>query len=105
MTKKELASALELARIGEAEFDHGTLAVFDGFGLRDFEPVHVTLWAVSRLIRYQCLFIGGGWDTAALAELASAGRRNFLIIGDGAPEYTKDGGDGGPDHGPAAYTW
>ena len=85
MTRKELARALELAKIGEREYNWAVLSVFDGFGLPDFEPIQTTLWAVSRLVRYQCLQLCGEIDTVALNELAFFARKRFLIIGEGVP--------------------
>ena len=85
MTRKELERALELAKIGEREYNWTTLAVFDGFGLPDFEPIQTTLWAVSRIIRYQCLCFDGTLEAVALNELATFGRKRFLIIGEGVP--------------------
>ena len=81
MTKQELTEAFELAQTPSEECDWSALSIFEGFGLPDFKPVHCTKWAVSRLIRYQCLYIGGGWDYKALNDLADAGRRNFNIMG------------------------
>ncbi len=60
--------------------DHEAIAQFQGYGLKDFKPVHVSIWQVSRLIRWQCLQFNGEFDMEAVDELMNIGRKKFLII-------------------------
>lgn len=80
MTTQEFKSAFALAN-GPAELLGEDLAPFDGFGLPEFQPVTVTIRQVARLIRWQAQYIGGGWDSTALDEIRSCGRRRFVIAG------------------------
>ena len=86
MNKQEIAKALKLSEVATEYPAHQILATFDGYGLRSFKPIDTTLWAVSRLIRWECLQIDGGLDTDALAYLARSARDKFQIIGEGIPE-------------------
>jgi hypothetical protein len=80
MTKQELAKALELAKTRHVE-EPTDISIFAGFGLRDFDPVYVTLDAVAALINWQCLQFNGQYDLVALNEIAYCGRKKFQIIG------------------------
>jgi hypothetical protein len=83
MKKAQLDKALRLAQ-SNADLSAHDINVFDGFGLPTFAPVIVTLPQVARLIRWQAVYLNGGVDNAALAEVADAGRRKFTVIGEGA---------------------
>lgn len=79
MTKKDLSQALKLARSNiDLKVD---TSFFDGYGLRDFKPVHCTICQVAQLMRWQVLNITGTVDAEALNELATVGRKKFVIIG------------------------
>ena len=56
------------------------ISIFSGFGLSDFEPVHVTLDSVAALINWQALQFNGQYDPVALNEIAIAGKKKFIII-------------------------
>jgi hypothetical protein len=80
MTKVELSKAFEIAKSGVELED--TLHLFDGFGLKDFQPVYCTLKDVAKLIRWQCQYMfGNGWDMDAFQEIAHFGKKKFIIVG------------------------
>jgi hypothetical protein len=80
MTKDEMKQALTLAKTRKVK-EPTDISIFAGFGLRDFEPVNVTLDSVAALISWQALQFNGEWDAEALNEIAIAGRKKFIIIG------------------------
>jgi len=51
-----------------------------GFGLPHFKPVHTTIEAVAKVIRWQARQFNGQWDHPALDEVARIGRKKFLIV-------------------------
>lgn len=80
MTKKELATAFDMAKRGDR--DMTDMAWCDGFALPDFAPVVCTLRQLAGLIVWQCKYMfGDGWDMAALNEIARHGKRKFTVIG------------------------
>ena len=83
MTKTELSNAVELAT-SDVDLGNETLQIdiFDGFGLPDFKPVTVTTRQLAALIRWQAEYLGGGsgLDAAALNEIATIGRKRFLVV-------------------------
>lgn len=67
MNKSEFNQAVALAK---SDLDiEDSIAIFDGFGLSDFQPVACTLGQMARLIRYQCSTFAGTWDAEALSEI------------------------------------
>lgn len=85
MLKKEFSEAFEIASNQKIELDNenAPIDIFDGFGLKDFQPVYVTIKQVARLIRWQCSYIYGasGFDAENLNEIGHYGKKRFLIIG------------------------
>lgn len=83
MTKNELSKALELARsdtelppmLGPEATD-----LFDGFALESFSVVYCTMRQLAALIRYQCIMLNGGLDSEALNEIATHGKRKFMVV-------------------------
>lgn len=55
-------------------------SILFGYGLPTFKPVHTTLEAVAKTIRWQALQFNGQWNAEALNEVAEHGRKNFLIL-------------------------
>jgi len=84
MTKPELDQAWRLAQ-SDADLSAENLDIFDGFGLPGFQPVYCTQRQVARLIRWQCQYMNGEWDMAALNEIARCGRRGFQILSSNTP--------------------
>ena len=83
MTKKEFAAAVAIAQSNDELNDvdiHDNNAVFDGFGLPEFNVVFVTLKQVAKLIRWQAQYLTGGFDQEAMQEVAKAGRHKFMIV-------------------------
>ena len=66
MTKPELAKAFDIAKSDKELVDN--LHLFNGFGLKDFQPVYCTLDDVAKIIRYQCQQMNGGWDMEAFQD-------------------------------------
>lgn len=78
MTKKELKEAFAMAQRGEHDID---MALFHGFGLKDFRPITCTLRQLAGLIVWQCQTFAGTWDMEELSYIAAVGRRKFTIVG------------------------
>lgn len=85
MLKAEFSQAYKIADNEKIELnnDNAPIDIFDGFGLKDFQPVYVTIEQVARLIRWQCSYVYGatGFDSENLNEIGHFGRKRFLIIG------------------------
>ena len=80
MTKDQLSRAVSIADSDE-DLSHEDLHHFDGFGLKDFNPVFCTMRQLARLVRWQCQYIfGDGFDADALNEIARHGRKRFLVV-------------------------
>lgn len=80
MQKREFKQAVEIAGSTESLAAEET-SLFNGFGLRDFQPVHCTIRQVAWLIRYQAMQMNGAWDAVALNDVAVFGKKKFIIIG------------------------
>ncbi|MFA7219020.1 MAG: hypothetical protein WC119_00645 [Synergistaceae bacterium] len=81
MKKSELSKALEIAKSDiKLDEQNASLVPFDGFGLKDFEPVYVTLNQIARLIRWQCICLDGSIDNDNFQDIAYAGKRKFMVI-------------------------
>lgn len=82
MTAQDLKNAVQIARSDvDLHSELGSIDIFDGFGLRSFDPVYVTTRQVAMLVRWQAFNLGGGIDAEALNEIAVHGRRKFIIVG------------------------
>ena len=79
MTKQEFSQALEIAK-SDRDLSNIDNSVIFGYGLPDFKPVHVTLEMVAKEIRWNSFMFSGEICSTALNEVATLGRRNFLII-------------------------
>jgi hypothetical protein len=79
MTKQQFSQALEIAK-SDRSLAHIDNSVIFGYGLRDFKPVHVTLEMVAKEIRWNSFLFDGTICSTALNEVATHGRRSFLII-------------------------
>ena len=80
MMRDQLSEALTLARSGAA-LSLDEITIFDGFALRDFAPLVCTVEALAVLVRWQCICFDGSVDHDALNEIATVGRRKFLVVG------------------------
>ena len=81
MTLTQFQSAFAIAKDFDRDLSNVDDSILFGCGLLSFEPVHTTLDAVAKLIRYQALQFNGEWDAEALNEVAMLGRKNFLVLG------------------------
>jgi hypothetical protein len=80
MNKAEMTQALAIAK-SDADLMNEDIAIFDGYGLPDFTPVHVTVRQVARIIRWQAQYMNGEWDADEINSIANLGRKRFMIIG------------------------
>jgi hypothetical protein len=78
MTRQQLQRAFQIAKQRNSKYDSLDWAV--GFGLSDYEPMHITVEMLANLISYQCACLDGSWDQAALNEIAEHGKRKFVVI-------------------------
>ena len=81
MTLQQFQQAFDIAKNFNRDLSNVDDSILFGYGLPDFKPVHTTLEAVAKTIRWQALQFNGQWDAEALNEVAEAGRRNFLVLG------------------------
>jgi hypothetical protein len=79
MTKQQFSQALKIAK-SDQDLSNVDNSVIFGYGLPDFKPVHVTLEMVAKEIRWNSFLFDGTICSTALNEVATLGRRNFLII-------------------------
>lgn len=87
MSKAEFSRALSLAQsdIPKELGEFMKQTKFDGFAMRDFEPITCTLFEMAQLIAYQTFTFGGTIDTEALDEIWRH-RYRFMIVGEGSDE-------------------
>lgn len=88
MTRNELSLALAMAQsdmelptfLGE-NGSQRLIDLFEGFGLSDYQPVHITIRDLAALVRYECTMFNGEIDNVALADIAETGKTKFIVIG------------------------
>ena len=81
MTLTQFQCAFAIAKDIDRDLSNVDDSILFGCGLRSFAPVHTTLEAVAKLIRWQALQFNGEWDAEALNEVAMIGKKNFLVLG------------------------
>lgn len=81
MTFQEFQSAFSIAKNFNLDLINVDDSILYGYGLPEFKPVHTTLEAVAKTIRWQALQFNGQWDAHELNEVARLGRKNFLVLG------------------------
>ena len=79
MKTADLDRALAIAR-SDAPLNVADLSIFDGFALPDFRPVTCTVEALAILVRWQCVCFDRSIDGEALQEIATYGRKRFLVL-------------------------
>lgn len=79
MTKQELSKAVEIAR-SDIDLSGVDISIFSGCALPGFVPITVTLDAMAAFIRYHVICLNGSIDARELNDIASYGRRVFLIV-------------------------
>ncbi len=80
MKTADLDRALAIARSGRP-LNVADLSIFDGFALPGFQPVTCTVEALAMLVRWQCVQLNGEINAEALLEIATYGRKRFLVVG------------------------
>ncbi len=80
MNKQEFARAYKLAKKDAKVPIKSDIEIFMGFGLKDFEPVYVTIAQVAKLINYSSLMSNGKYESNALKDIAFHGEKKFTII-------------------------
>jgi len=80
MTLTQFQEAFTIAKSTKSLTDVDDSNLY-GFGLDDFKPVHTTIDAVAKTIRWQALQFDGNWNAELLDEVAKCGRRNFIVLG------------------------
>ena len=81
MTLQQAQTAFELAQNFDISLENVDIDHLCGFGLADFKPVHTTIQAVARMMRWQGAMMNGSWDMDAIDEVCQLGRSRFLILG------------------------
>ena len=81
MTLNQFQQAFAIAKDFNRDLSNVDDSILYGYGLASFKPVHTTLEAVAKTIRWQALMMNGEWDAEALNEVAENGRKNFLVLG------------------------
>lgn len=79
--KDEFKQAMKLATTYEVGLMAEDIAVFDGYGLKDFPQVYVTIRQVAALIRWQAVRFDGTLDSQEISDLGWVARRKFVVIG------------------------
>jgi len=80
MTLAQFQTACKAAQNPTLDLSATDDTMLFGCGLPGFKPVHTTLAAVAKLIRWQAIRFNGQWDAEALNEIATIGRKKFLIV-------------------------
>ena len=78
MNKQEFNKAFELAK--NHSYGIANISLFDGFGLKGFEPVACTVNDLAGLIAWQAICFNGQVDNEALTEIWNS-KRKFLVVG------------------------
>lgn len=80
MTLAQFQKAFQAAQNPTLDLTATDDSMLYGFGLPHFKPVHTTIAAVAKVIRWQARQFNGQWDHPALDEVARIGRKKFLIV-------------------------
>jgi hypothetical protein len=80
MTLVQFQKAFAIANDVSIDLSNVDDSILFGCGLPRFKPVHTTLEAVAKMIRWQAMQFNGQWNAEALNEVAEVGRKNFLIL-------------------------
>ena len=80
MTLVQFQKAFAIANDTSIDLSNVDDTILFGCGLPRFKPVHTTLEAVAKMIRWQAMQFNGQWNAEALNEVAEVGRKNFLIL-------------------------
>lgn len=84
MTKNEFSEAVKLAKDSTRDLSAIDDSIVFGCGLPDFnngQKLVVTLEIVAKFIRWQCQYLGGGWDMEEMQNCFWIAKRKFLLVG------------------------
>ena len=68
MTAAEFKFCVAVAKDRSVDLSGVDDSALYGFGLPDFVPVHVSIKAVAKCLRWQCCTFAGGWDERQFNE-------------------------------------
>ncbi len=74
MTKQQFDLAVALAR-SDKDLD----TILDGCGLKDFQPVTITLEVAAKFIRWQCFYLNGQICPEELNETRNISKKKWLV--------------------------
>jgi hypothetical protein len=80
MTLVQFRKAFAIADDQSIDLSNVDDSILYGCGLPEFKPVYTTLEAVAKLIRWQALQFNGQWDAQELDEVATIGRKKFMVL-------------------------
>lgn len=82
MTTKQFAEAVKYSEnTNIEELYQEDDSILNGCALNDFRPVHTTIPAVAKFVRYHAMQFNGKWDAQELDNMARIAKKKFLIIG------------------------
>jgi len=86
MNASEFKAAFAIADNPAIDLSGEDTSILDGFALRDFGPVTVTLRQVAAVMRWQALYImtkpgASKWDSEALTEIRECFRKRVTVAG------------------------
>lgn len=79
MNKVEAQAVYELAN-SDLDFSLVDTSNLVGYGLRDFQPVHVTIEMAAKELRYHAMQFNGQWDSVAMEEFFECAKRSFIML-------------------------
>lgn len=80
MTLAQFQVAIKAAQNPTLDLTATDDSMLFGYGLPEFKPVHTTIAAVAKVIRWQARQFNGQWDMVELDALAKLARRKFIIV-------------------------
>ena len=81
MNAAEYKRAFLLAQDTSVDLSEESLDIFDGYGLREFEPIVATVRQVARLMRWQALQFDGAWVNEELTQIKTIFRTKVTMVG------------------------
>jgi len=81
MTKNEFNRAFEIAQNNNISLLDIDNSILYGCALPEFKyPVHCTIIQLAALIRWQCQYLFGGWDSEELDSIAYIAKKKFILV-------------------------
>ena len=79
MNAQQSKQAFQIAN-SNADLTNVDNDILIGYGLPNFQPVSVTLQQVAKEMRWHARQLNGEWDSEALNQVISLGRKRFNIL-------------------------